>query len=283
MDTDTLPGQRPGQPSIAGFFNPSPVYLTGEDNLRVTAYSNTANVTLAITGRILRPNNEPTPIADSVAPGATRTATTKIVPLSEGWLLGLSIAAGAGVTALGATWIAVDLVRGTGANAQLVQSLGFGWINLRSGFVWPAGAYLQSTDGPGVLRSITGSTPSAGADISETVPTGARWELISLRAQLTTSATVANRVPLLLLDDGANAWFAGSAVATQAASLVWRYTWFQGAAPIAAIVGTDVPLQVPINNRLAAGSRIRTSTTAIAAGDQWTAPQYLVREFLEGL
>jgi hypothetical protein len=278
-----LPHEDPGAPSVAGFFHPSPVYLTGEDNLRVTAYSNTGSVTLAILARVLQPDSTPTPFADSVAPGSGRTATTKIVPLCEGWLLGLSITPAAGVTPVGLTWVAVDLVRGTGSNAQLVQSLGFGFINLRSGFVWPGGAYLQATDGPGVLRSITGTTPGAGADISEAVPAGARWELLAFRATLVTSATVATRLAFLTLDDGANVYLTVDSNFGQTASGSGTYNFAEGlVAPQVAHAGALLA-SLPINNRLGAGHRVRTLTSSIQVGDQWAAPQYLVREWLEGL
>jgi hypothetical protein len=50
---------------------------------------------------------------------------------------------------------------------------------------------------------------------------------------------------------------------------------------ISQVLALQIP--VPFNIRLAAGARIKTVTAAIQAGDQYTAPQYLVREFLEGL
>ena len=38
---------------------------------------------------------------------------------------------------------------------------------------------------------------------SETVPTGARWQLLALMVTLATDANVANRFPALAIDDGA--------------------------------------------------------------------------------
>ena len=232
---------------------------------------------------MLQPDSTPTPFADVVAPGSARTATVKIVPLCEGWLLGISVAPGAGVTPVGLTWVSVDLGRGTGGNALLVQALGFGFVNLRSGFVWPGGSYLQATDGPGVLRSITGTTPGAGADISEVVPAGARWELLAFAFSLTTAVTVANRAPLLTIDDGANVYFRSSVNVNQTASTTWNYQAMQGygSPAISQVLALQFP--EPIDDRLGAGHRIKPVTAALQAGDQYTAPQYLVREWLEGL
>lgn len=283
MSADDLPSERPGDPNLANFFAPSPLYVTGEDNLRVTAYSNTAGVTLAIVGRGLRTNGDPTPIADSIAPGSGRTAVTKIIGLSEGWLLGIAVAPAAGITALGATWVQIDLVRGTGANAQLVQTLGYGFVSLRSGFGWPGSASLVSTDGPGVLRSIAGTTPGAGVEISETVPAGARWELLSLRAVLTTAVAVANRVVTVTLDDGTTVYGQYPTGLSEPASSAYSYNYGQGLARFADVSPTALVGGLPINIRLGAGHRIRTATANLQAADQWGSLQYLVREWLEGL
>lgn len=283
MPDDDVETIQPGQPSPAGVYAPSSVYLTGEENLRVTAYSNTANVVLAIVGRILRPDNTPTPIADSIAPGNTRAATTKIIPLSEGWLLGVAVEPGAGVTPIGATYVMLELVRGTGSNAQSCQVLGFGYVNLRNGFAWPDIDTMLPTDGPGVMRSVQQANPAAGADFVVTVPTGALWELIAVSAQLVTAVAVANRAARLVIDDGANTLFAVPNTTVQAASLTTTYSYGAGAG---GPMSTDAAFQeapLPNNVLLPAASRIRSSTGAIQAADQWGAISLLVREWLAGL
>lgn len=283
MTDDWLPREQPGRPSIAGFFAPSPVYVTGEDHLRVTAYSNTANVVLAVNSRILRPDSEPIACNDTISPGSGRTATQKIVPLSEGWLLGVVVSAG-GSSALGATWVSVDLVRGAATGTcQLVQNLGSEYVTLRSPWQWPGTSELLSTDGSGVLRSITGATPAAGAEIAESVPAGARWKLLAFEADLATSATVANRVPGLLLDDGANVFAWVSTGVNETASLTWRNSFQSGTSQLSDPTNHVIMTSLGDDLVLGAGFRIRTSTVNLQAADQYAAPQYLVREWLEGL
>lgn len=280
--TDALSRQQPGAPSVDGLRLPSPVYLTGEDKLRVTAYTNTASVILSVVGRILRPDSTPTPIGETIAPSSARTAVTRTFQLSEGWLLGLGIAPAAGVSSLGVTWVQVDLIRGDGLAAQLVQSLGYGFITARNNFAWPQSGNQLSTDGPGALRSITGATPAAGGEISETVPSGARWELISISWLLTTSVTVANRSPNLIFDDGSAVYFRANLVTPIAASLASQNTFGQGLGQFTSANNVRLTSGLPVNNRLGAGHRIRTNTDNIQAADQYSAIQYLVREWLEG-
>lgn len=135
------------------------------------------------------------------------------------------------------------------------------------------------TDGPGLIRSVAGSTPAAGAEISETVPTGARWELMAFKAQLVTDANVATRVVILRFDDGTTEYFRSDANFAHTAGVTGIYDWGQGLmTPLNGHVG-GLLAGLPINLRLAGGHRIRTLTSSIQVGDQYSGIQYLVREW----
>lgn len=138
---------------------------------------------------------------------------------------------------------------------------------------------LANTDGPGLIRSITGATPGAGAEVSETVPAGARWSLLSIIWTLTTSATVANRFPDITIDDGAAVYFRVGPTIAAPASSTQIYNAFQGAGVVTRDGNTTVERSLPIGLMLATGHRIRSNTTAIQVGDQYSAVQYLVREW----
>jgi hypothetical protein len=224
----------------------------------------------------------PVPIRETHAPNSNRTVNTSIFPLSEGWLLGLDVLAAAGSPSFGQVWACLELVRGREASAQVLQAIAMGFITTRTPLIWPGGANLLPLDGPGHLRSIAGTTPAAGADISETVPTGARWEAIAFGGRLTTSATVANRFPRLTIDDGGAVPFIdeGELATAQTASQAARHTWREGLN--AQINQVNFNGGLPVHTFLLAGSRIRTVTTGIQVGDQWDQVQFLVREWLTG-
>jgi hypothetical protein len=78
-----------------------------------------------------------------------------------------------------------------------------GYVTDTSRLSFPGSPIRSSIEGPGVLRSITGTNPAANAEISETVPTNARWRVHAIRFTLVTDANVANREVALTLDDGA--------------------------------------------------------------------------------
>lgn len=142
---------------------------------------------------------------------------------------------------------------------------------------------LNAGDG---IRSVAGTNPAAGAEITETVPADARWRLLSLSAALVTNATVANREAALVLDDGTSITLRSPTRQNQAASLTRNYSWFDGATLTTPV--TDPAFTAPIAGPLLAPAhRIRTVTTNLQAGDDWSAPQFLIQEmakvkFVEG-
>jgi len=275
-----LPLSIAGTPPQEWIAQPAPFYLTGEEELQLTDYANAAGVTLRVTGRILRPDNTISRIQFDHSPNSNRTPATKIAALSEGWLLGLTVRAIAGTPPFGSVWVALDLLLGSSGATQVVQALGAGFCTTNTPYQLPGGVNMMPLDGPGNLRSITGTTPGAGVDITETVPTGARWELLAFRFQLVTSVTVATRVVRLTLDDGTNVYFDANANVGQAASLTQIYDASQGLFVAQSVANIQVPISLPINLRMGAGHRIRTVSSALQVGDQYSAVQYLVREWM---
>lgn len=110
--------------------------------------------------------------------------------------------------------------------------------------------------------------PAAGADWASAQ--GATRQLISVFAQLVTSATVANRLPALqVVDAAAHVVLKLPAAAVQAAGATETYVW-----------GVSLPFSSANNQNLtplpgglvvANGWSIQTVTAALQAGDQWSA------------
>jgi hypothetical protein len=258
-------------------------YLHPDDNLRITVYNALATVRVkatgrrldAISGRVEPFEHEFTPTSDRVASIITRR-------LGEGWLLNLQLFASNAAPLHGQAFAVASIVRGQEGFVVDLATLAAGYVTAKQRVAWPGGIITSSLEGHGALRSIAGSTPAAGAEISETVPTGARWELLAFEATFVTSAVAANRVPQLTIDDGTTVVFRLGAALNQAASLTQRRSWFQGAPAPYLDNASNLPLPIPSNVRLGSGFRIKTVTAAIDVGDQYSAVQYLVREWIEG-
>jgi hypothetical protein len=274
------PASSPAPPSAAPTFAPQGVYVTDNDYLLVTSFASVA-ASLSIGGRMVDPRGRAVPFGDRHVANTDRTAATSIVRLGEGWLQQVSVGIASGTPIYGQAYVRIDVARGDGNARTVLGTLVAGFVTSTVRLGWPGSLMHGPLERPGIVRSITGSDPAAGAEISETVPTGARWRLLAIRFVLVTDATVANRNPALLFDDGTNEYFAARGADNQTASLTVTYTGGQGLNREASVSSRAV-IALPAGVVLLAGHRIRTSTAGIVAGDNYGAPQYLVEESLEG-
>lgn len=155
----------------------------------------------------------------------------------------------------------------TGATFQRITAVG-----TRTLIIYPG------PEGRGVIRSVTGTDPAAGAEISETVPANSRWHVVGAAFSLVTDGTAGNRVVNLTFDDGTTVYSRASSGTVHALST----TAFYGAG----IVGTNssssaLAFVIPLPDlMMTGGHRLRTDTQLRSAGDNYTAPQLLVEEFV---
>jgi hypothetical protein len=137
------------------------------------------------------------------------------------------------------------------------------------------------TDGPGLIRLVTGTNPAAGQEISETVPTNARWKLLGFRFYLGCDGTAATRTVVVLVDDGATAILDFLSATDQTASQNRYYYCFpMGFLPAAKGSRIDIPLTLaPI--MMEEGFRLVTATSNFQAGDNYGTPQLYVEEWIQ--
>ena len=283
MATDTLDFRALSaeQRLQAGLASPAAFYVTGEDALQLTALNSATGVRLTVSGRFMGLDGLPRPFVESLTPTTDRVASSIVRPLGEGWILDLTVVAAAGSPSIGQCWARVQVVRGLTSVGIVLGTLVSGYVTAVQPIAYPRGKVRGTLDGAGLIRSITGTDPAAGDEISETVPSGARWKLLALQATLVTDATVANRGPRLTFDDGTTECYSSDAAEVQAASVTRVFAAGQGTQRLA-VVGNRASWQWPVGVLLLAGWRIRTSTSALQVGDNWGAPQLVVEEWLEG-
>lgn len=132
------------------------------------------------------------------------------------------------------------------------------------------------------LKAVQVATPAAGAEFVITGPGQGIWRVIALRAVLTTSATVATRIPGLTYgtSDGLVGHTAG--LGTVAASLAASWSGFAGS-PNTAGAGVVHQWAVPTDGYLLLpGWTLSSLTAAIDATDQWSLVRALVVEYPTG-
>lgn len=265
------------RPQLAGDVG---VWCTGEESLRITSVAIAFGMFVTVGVRFQEADRAtPQVYNETHDPRDDRTVVTSDHALGAGWLQGLTVSASNGSPPYGEAWVRIDLMRGRGSGATLVHTLVQGYITSQMRRSWPPAALTMAVEGAGALRSVTGTDPAAGAEISETVPTSTRWRVRALSCQLVTDATAANREVSLVIDDGATTIFTSPAGFTHTASLTRRYSAAPIGAQTAPTQGTDRQIVIP-DLELPAGARIRTVTTNLQAGDNYGAPQLLLEERL---
>lgn len=176
----------------------------------------------------------------------------------------------------GACYVKVSLR----VNQVVVALLFAGYVTDAGAPVFPGGKVESSIEGPGLIRSITGTDQAANTEISETVPTGARWKLLALLVSLVTDANVANRNVHLVISDGATRFLNRIQSASITASLTTEISWAISGLT-AGISDTALQLSLPHELKLGAGFVIATATGNLQATDNYGAPQLLVEEWIE--
>lgn len=255
--------------------------LTGEDHLRVTSIGAFVGARLALEGRLVNLDGRITAFAEAHVPSGVYATVSTLHGLGEGFLTNAHLRVTAGAVLRGHVYATVEIVRGLTGAVQPLATLMQGYVSANARLAWPGSPLENTVAGVGRIRSITGTDPAAGVEVSETVPAGVRWRLLTFRGSLVTDGTVATRDVRLTIDDGALVVAQLPADQTQAASLTVSYSALAGG-PLATPRNTGAVIPFPVGITLAAASRIRTVTANLQAGDNWGAPQYTVEEFLEG-
>jgi len=258
----------------------SDAYVSPDTRLVVRSWNSLSGLVLTVVGRLLDADGKLSTFEFGHTPNTDRSKAESTYTLTTGRLIDVAVTPKSGAPYRGHCYVTLGLARRTAPTTEYYQDLAKGYVTAAGGLIWPGGPYLDSVEGPGLLRSVTGTDPAAGVEIIEAVPTNARWGLRSLYAELTSNATVLQRTVNFVIDNGAATFLDCRGVTTQAESLTCAYNVAEyGVQP--STVGSDIFFTIPFLGCLLQGWRIRTSTTNLQAGDNWGAPQMMVEEWIE--
>lgn len=255
-------------------------YVTVEDRFRLTVLSSAAINELDVLVRIQRPDGQVIPIRQPYTIVGGGPLQTFDFDLTEGFLLDVTINNVSQTARTGQAFVTAQLIRGAGANAIPMKLLCAGYPSNGTLIGWPAAPCPAPTDGAGAPLSLNTANPGAGANISITVSTSRRWRFQSLSFVLTTSAVVANRVVHIQLTDAAsNVLWDAAATTAQTASTAIRYS--VGLQSYPATTDNSTSIAFPLGMSLLQGWIIRTVTTAIDVGDQFSGIWSNVMQWME--
>lgn len=263
---------------------PSSMYVRPEDNLQCQfASTSTLGTPWRITYRLLLTNGTVQLSVSEFVPTVDGLTHQFNIPLTEGYLLSLTAQA-LGVTHQpfpGQTWVQVNLVRSNAAGAASQVVLCQGYAGSLFTVSWPDARLMVPGEGPGFITSVQQANPAAGADWTYTVPVSRRQRIQSLSSTLVTSAAAANRDVQLIVDDGVNVVWQMSAPAAVVAATTQVFSATGTNLPTG-IITTTTTLVLPPGLVLQNGHRIRTATTGIQAGDQWSNIFLMIEDWVIG-
>ena len=261
--------------------SPFQFFTTGEEALRVTSACSVAGALVAVHYRFLDPERGIIANRETHNPNSDRTTRSTEFALGAGALLNLSVFAETGAPRLGQCFVRVQLIRGRGDAAVVMGTLVQGYVTGNQDLAWPGSPLQYSTDGPGVIRAVLGTDPTAGSELGELVPTGATWELLALSAALVTDATVGDRIARLQVTGVGFCHLRAPANPPIPPSTAAQVCWFADAQYQTAFDAGAVVGPIPSRLILPAGTILFTWGTIGAAGDDWGRPLLLVREWLD--
>lgn len=281
---------------------PGGLYVTRNDSLQLSVNNSAANVSVDVHARMLiasptsilpgQPDHPPDPTQSSVpsntiasitqnfVPGTNRLTNVFFVPLSEGWLLNLTVGL-TGFSRKGQTYVYLFLQRGDAVGGPQSGTLLSGYTTNPATLIWPGGGTIYPTDGAGWLNSVNKANPAAGSDFLFTVPANARWRVRSFSATYVVPNTGSARVVRAVVKDAAgNLIWQG--VGQQTAGI--NATFNVSAAPGQNSSTADpfaIQLPLPGDLALPQGFTFGTSSGGIQAGDQYSNIWAEVEEWIE--
>lgn len=282
---------------------PSAIYLQRDDVLFIAVVSNNSLETFNINYRFLEaplpqggqpgapiPQTAPVQALSSnqikvgqlvIAPGQVGLVVTRSIVLGEGYLLAVSGNSGQ-IGRRGRSFVRAWIVRGVAGLNNVYQTLFEDYVTDQQSAGWPGGRQLNVIEGPGWRHSINVANPAAGTDWAFTAGGQQRVSVLSFTAQFTASAAAANRQIQVIIDDGANTVWQTSVLVNVTAGQVAVVSGAQSNAP-QGIVALALTVVIPPGIILPPLWRLRTSTTGIQGGDQWSLIWLSVEEWLDAV
>lgn len=267
---------RDGRPLV----EPGAFFVDGSYAIRINSWNALAGVVITVRARFLNSDGRLINQEWQHTPNTNRTKATSDFPLGVGFPLNITCFASTGSPLIGQCFVQVQIISGmTGATLPLGTLLQ-DYVTAAQALAFPGSPIRSSIEGGGVLRFITGTNPGAGAEISEAVPTGARWQLLAANFVLACSVAAGNRRANFVHKSGATQIYRGINTNTIAAGATGTFT----VSPLAAIATDgfgqfDIPMAREV--WMLAAQTWGTTTGSIDVADQYSSINYLVREYLE--
>lgn len=256
----------------------------GSDGLRLCVFTSKPGLTVRLAARWLESGTDEVQVLTyDFAPNTSGGYEYFHIRLGRGVLLNVLVIAMGTIVVRGQCHVRLDVERGAGAHVTLGTLLA-GYIDSSGGRAWPGSPLESAVEGPGYIHAVSSAVPAAGGLPFVLVPLATRWRVLSVTADLTTSGAAGTRRPYILLRQDNAIVYIGPSSLAQAPALAVSHAFAPGAGQpenTGAIIGLGgLPDPAVLQNQDAATANVALGTNGLLAGDQWTALNVLVEEWL---
>lgn len=161
---------------------------------------------------------------------------------------------------------------------DIVYQLASGFVYRQRGISWPYTGNADIIPNRGGIRFVQGSNAAAGSEVSDTVPSGQLWKILSVRFTLVTDANAANRRVHLVTDNNS---FPGVDVfgdVNQAANTTRNYTFYNIGSIPDRESDDDILVNLPADLYVLGSGSIITQTESLQAGDNFGVVTYCIEQ-----
>lgn len=213
---------------FTGVQPPSNTYVPPGQALRFTFFNMAGTELIFIVIRILRADGEIREITRTLSVLTTLTGQTVVIPLTECYILSVSVRPDDIDLHPGQFFGTIDLIGGTDINAPLIQQLECGYVTGQTALSFPESRHRLSTDCVPLVTRVAPANPAAGANLIWTAPVNQLTRLLQVNWIFTASAVVVSRYPTLAINRGGVITFRKGDTTPVTAGTAWNYYYCAG-------------------------------------------------------
>ena len=261
--------------------SPYQFLMTGEDNLLVTAWTDTGGYGVNLTGRFLKATGEIIPFNRRLEAGLTTAGAELLLNLGPGFLLNLSMISIFPGVQSGRIYARLDVVRGSIGARIVLGTLLAGYVTSVAYLAWPGSQIVNPWEGPSYVRRISLGSPGAGVTPSLTAGALQRYHVLAAAARFITDADAQSNRPLLQLARLGAGTYPFYSSRTHNSNESVQHCWTSGYGGGDQIAPGAAHNALPLDVWVLPTDILTFTSTGFDAGDEFQNAELVARQYLD--
>jgi hypothetical protein len=271
----------PGRGLVASSFQ---YYLTGDESLRleiINLFALSLTPVVDVGARLWREDDRAVIVERESLAATLGTLARADYPLPAGALLNLRLSTATPGVVYGTVFVRAQLIRGSGASANVIGTLTQGYISTQTDRAWPGSPLESMHDAPGVI-GFASMALLVGPSLSLTVPTGFRWRLLMGHFDYVAVAAGLNREFFVIVLDpfGQRLWVGANNV-TCAPGAAAAMSFGPAVAPSTIVSFGQSHLPLPAEVDMSEGMTLQITVGNVNINDLFVGARVLLRQWMD--